>query len=359
MKQVLVLGRGLAGDTFARKLNKKVKNCHVTVLSDVNSSNITRAFGVGETWYEPKVWRKNFEGKNHSSTRNSSQETGINFLTGQVQEVDLNSRKVKFNTQLYVADELVLALGAKSAVLHKPDLQDVFDPWSVAGCNTLASRLRGVVSQFQNMKTKPRKIVIVGGGVVGVSLALLCRRILDAELSALAMKREVFELEIYEKTGRLCNLNSEGSRVVASVLRKQGVSTRLHAELLSYNSGVAQLGQGVKEGVALVLWAAGGVASGAGDPLKGRVAVDRYFQVRGFEEVYCIGDQAIAPFPHRLPSRKMVMDEGEYLARLIAAKLQNKHLPDFSPKEYPVWISLGSWKALRIYRGEVSVRRVI
>ena len=175
--------------------------------------------------------------------------------------------------------------------------------------------------------------VIVGAGPTGVELAgaiaELAHQGLKDEFSRIdPAKTEIILVQSGDRI--LPAFPEELSSHAAKSLENLGVDIRLKSRVTNITSDHVNIGDDQEIATETVLWAAGVVASPAGKWLNaetdraGRVAVDEHLRVKGYQNVFAIGDTAGSngwngdPVPGLAPAAKQA---GAYVASYIEAQL--------------------------------------
>jgi NADH:ubiquinone reductase (H+-translocating) len=190
--------------------------------------------------------------------------------------------------------------------------------------------------------------VVVGGGPTGVELAGALGEIANDTLrhDFRSIDPAQAEIVLLEATERVLppyppDLSAKAERS----LRRLGVTVRTGATVTAIQPGyVAIRSAGQDESIAAqtVLWAAGVQASPLGRRLAertgvevdraGRLVVEPDLTLAGHPEIFVIGDLALCksergqPLPALAP---VAMQEGRYVARVIAARLRGKTVGPF------------------------------
>lgn len=144
--------------------------------------------------------------------------------------------------------------------------------------------------------------VVVGAGPTGVEMAGAL-----AEIRRTVLKREYRELDsrrmqIWLVDGNdrvLASFSEKSSRAAQRYLEQMGVNVRLNARVADYDGQRVSFADGTVLESHTVLWAAGvkgvllpGLEAGE-VPRASRYDVDRYNRVKGFNNVYALGDVAL------------------------------------------------------------------
>jgi NADH dehydrogenase len=240
------------------------------------------------------------------------------LLTGAVTSIDLTARRatvVDLNGHSHEVAfrKLVLAPGSVSNTLPIPGLTE-----HAVGFRSLADAIwlrNRVLHQLEaaaaSTDLDERRALLtftfVGGGYAGVeALAELESLARDALKRYPGLSAGDCRWVLVEATGRLLpGLDERLARYTERVLRRRGVELHLSATLEGCTDSVVTLSDRAvapfRSGT--IVWTAGQRPSPlgrhAGLPVddRGRVLVDDHLRVKGFPEVYAIGDGAAVPDP--------------------------------------------------------------
>lgn len=268
-------------------------------------------------------------------------------------------------------DSLIVATGSRHHYFgrdeweaHAPGLKTVEDAHEMR---------RRILNAFEEAEketdAKQRQtwltFVIVGGGPTGVELAGAV-----AELAHHTLKSDFRRFDS-EKT-RIVLLEA-GSRVLSAFvpglsakatasLRKLGVEVHVNAKVLDVlpHAVVAQMADASQTiQTRTILWAAGNRASPLGKVLEerldaslditGRILVEPDFSVPGHPDVFVIGD--LAHYAHwkgqPMPGLAAVaMQEGDYVARVITARLNRDKVKPFRYRDRGLLAVIGRHAAV-------------
>lgn len=276
-------------------------------------------------------------------------------LLEEVVDIDPQQKKVLLRDQELAYDTLIVATG----VSHHYFGNEQWQP-TAPGLKTVEDALemrRRIFMAFEaaEKETDPEKrqawlnFVIVGGGPTGVELAGAI-----AELARHTLKHDFRSIDTTEaKILLLEGLDRVlppyapelSAKAEASLLRLGvTVKTKTLVTNIEDNLVTARQGETVEHIPArTVLWAAGVKASAMGKALEqragvtldrvGRVMVEPDLSISGYPNIFVVGD--LANFSHQgdkpLPGvAPVAMKEGEYVAKLIQARLKGADLPQFS-----------------------------
>jgi NADH:quinone reductase (non-electrogenic) len=270
----------------------------------------------------------------------------IEVLLGEVQDFNLEQRRVKLPDLEVPYDYLIVAAGASHAYFG----HDEWEPFA-PGLKTIEDALeirRRVLLAFElderqaasGGPQQPLNFVIVGGGPTGVelagTLAEISRQVLANEFQSIDPKST--RIILLEGGPRILPVYPEDlSRSAEEQLRHLGVDVRTSTMVTGVAAGVVHMGE-THLSAAVILWAAGVAASPLGKKLgapvdrAGRVLVNPDLSIPGHPEVFVIGDLASLkdengrPIPGVAP---VAMQEGRATARNIQRELRGEPRRNF------------------------------
>ncbi len=356
LPRVVILGGGFAGLKLARKLGTK----HVQiVLFDKNNYHTFQPllYQVATAGLEPDSIaypiRKTLKRRKHT-----------HFRMAEVQHVDPEKKEVHTSIGSLSYDYLVVATGADTNFFGMEDVKRHAMPMK----SLLESLdLRSLVLQnFENalnehdlkVQEALMNFVIVGAGPTGVelagALAELKTHILPKDYPDLDIRR--MQIHLVEAAPRvLAAMSEKASANSARFLKKLGVNIWLEHQVQSYDGDLVVTNE--RTFVAnTVIWAAG-VAGVPVDGLKSativrgnRVEVDATCLVKGYENVYAIGDVAAViteETPHGHPMLGSVaMQQGQYLAKHLTNLARGRATTTFQYKDKGTMATVGRNKAV-------------
>jgi NADH:ubiquinone reductase (H+-translocating) len=275
-------------------------------------------------------------------------------LLDEVVDLDPDQKKVVLRSQEVSYDSLIIATG----VSHHYFGNEQWQP-TAPGLKTVEDALemrRRIFTAFEaaERETDPEQrqawlnFVIVGGGPTGVELAgaiaELARHTLKHDFRSIdTTEAKILLLEGLDRV--LPPYAPELSAKAEASLHRLGVTVRTKTLVTNIENNVVTAKQGdTVEHIPTrtVLWAAGVKASAMGKALEqragatldrvGRVMVAPDLSIPNYPDVFVIGD--LANFAHQgdkpLPGvAPVAMKEGEYVAKLIQARLKGATLPQF------------------------------
>ena len=269
----------------------------------------------------------------------------VEIVLGEVAAIDKTARVVTLaggGTCAY--DILVLATGATHSYFGH-DEWAAFAPGlkTIEDARRIRSRLLLAFEQAEMSRDPAEQkrlmtIAVIGGGPTGVELAGSI-----AELARYTLAKDFHRIHAENATVLLLEA---GPRILTAFpddlavyaqrkLEKLGVTVRTNCAVERIEAGRV-VAAGAEIGTGLAIWAAGVRASGLARMLgvdldrAGRVAVNRDLSVPGLENIYALGDIALAPDENGKPLpglAQVAKQEGEYLGRALARKILHGETP--------------------------------
>ena len=345
--RVVIVGGGFGG--LAAVQNLRRVPVHVTLIDRRNFHLFQPLlYQVATGWLSPA---------NIASTLRAvlSRQKNARVLLGEVQDVDVDRRRVLLRDGEVKYDTLVLATGSVPFYFGNEHWESV-----APGLKTIedATEIRSrIFHAFEaaEREADPAKIgslltfAIVGGGPTGVELAGALGEIAHDTLkhdfrSIDPAKTRILLLEGGQRI--LPTYPAELSAKAETSLSRLGVTVRVQAFVSDIRKEVLIIkrgGGGFEEiPCRTVIWAAGVTASPLGHKIAervgssvdrgGRIAVEADMTIAGHPEIFVIGDlasyahQGEKPLPGVAP---VAMQEGQYVARAIASRIKGNPVAPF------------------------------
>ncbi|MBX2916097.1 MAG: NAD(P)/FAD-dependent oxidoreductase [Cyclobacteriaceae bacterium] len=207
--------------------------------------------------------------------------------------------------------------------------------------------------------------VIVGGGPTGVELAgaltELKKNVFPKDYKELDMRQ--MDIHLVEASPRLLNgMSTQASEKAYQFLTEMGVKVHLNAAVKSYDGYEIMLSSGERLISRSLIWAAGV----KGNPIEGigeaaigrgnRILVDAFNRVKGFENIFAIGDVALMEGDEKFPKGHPMMappaqQQGKLVAKNISNLIHKKELKPFSYFDKGSMATIGRNKAVVDLRG--------
>ncbi len=202
--------------------------------------------------------------------------------------------------------------------------------------------------------------VIVGGGPTGVELAgalsELKHNVFPNDYKELDLKN--MDIHLIEAGPRLLNgMSTKASEKALEYLQRMGVKVHLNLAVKSYNGSEVVFGNGEKLLTRTLIWAAGV----KGNPINGldpqsiakgnRLKVDEFNRVKGYENIFAIGDVAIMEGDKKFSNGHPMMappamQQGRLLAKNFRRLIAKEPMKPFSYTDKGSMATVGRNKAV-------------
>jgi len=361
---VVILGGGFGGLFTARKLERLLPpaSSRVTLINDVNFMLYTPLLpGAAGGTLEPR----------HVVVPLREELKSTHLRLARVLSADPARRAVTIrspdgNEDVLHYDQLVVTLGSTSRSLPIPGLKE-----HAVGFKTLSegielrNRLVQTLEHAESIDDDEARdslltYVFVGAGYAGVE-GLAELQDFSADVLELYPRCSLHGLRfvLVEARDRLMPEISQGLADFAGAeLRRRGIDIKLGTTIERVSAESTELSTGEVIPTRTVAWTAGvkphPVVAQLGLPLDGggRIKVDRFCQVEGFEDVWAIGDAAAVPDPARPgqacpPTCQHAIRQGRTVGGNVAAALGGGGTKrPFTYKTLGVFVDLGRHQAV-------------
>lgn len=328
LPRVVIIGGGFGGLHLGKAL--KGKRFQVVMLDKNNYHTFQPLlYQVATAGLEPDSiaypLRKIF--KNHPN---------FFFRMAEVQEIDTKSKKVITDIGGLSYDYLVLANGAstnyfglKEVEEHAVSMKSVSEALDIRSI-LLQNFEKALLTDSKKEQEALMTFAIVGGGPTGVELAgafaELKKHILPADYPDLDIRRMTIHLiEMQDEV--LAPMSDQASKKAMDYLEQMGVTLWLEQAVQSFDGKKISFKNGKELLTETLIWAAGvkgNLINGIHEDSieRGRYSVNQYNQIKGYEDVFAIGDVSFMiteKFPNSLP---MVAPVANQQGLLLAKNLQ-------------------------------------
>lgn len=351
-KRVVIAGCGFAGLTFAR--NMKDSGYQVVIIDKHNYHQFPPLFyQVASAGLEADSIlfpiRKIFQSQKDIFIRKA-----------EVNSIDPKNKMIITSSGEVTYDLLLLAFGATNSFFGSGEMEE-----NSKGMKTIAEVLdlrNTLLMNFESALTsktseemrKHLNIVIVGGGPSGVEIAGAL-----SEMNKYILPKDYPELKetkanifLVEAADRVLNIMSERSSGKATeFLEKLGTKVMLNTKVTGCDDSNVFLSTGEKISTSLIIWTAGirGNRIAGLDPevytRNGRIMVDRYCRVKGFENIYALGDIAYMTdekYPNGHPQvAQVAIQQAKLLAANLKSELKGKKLKEFRYRDLGTMATVG------------------
>jgi NADH dehydrogenase len=267
----------------------------------------------------------------------------FHFRMGKVEKVLPGENKLLTSIGEISYDQLVIATGSTTNFFGNKNFEQQSMPMkSVTEALDLRSLIlqnfeKALISTQIKEQEALMTVVVVGGGPTGVELAgavsELKRHVLPNDYPELDFRK--MRVLLVENGPELLSAMQEANRVKAKrYLEELGCEVWLNTGIAKYDGMVAETKTGKQLYTLNLIWTAGvkGVIIDGLDPAcinnRGRILVDDYCKVKGYENIYAIGDVACLvneKYPQGHPQvAPVAIQQAEMLGKIFKGKKPGK-----------------------------------
>lgn len=356
-KRVVIVGGGFAGLNLAKKLRKCSR--YQVVLVDQNNYHLFKPllYQVASAGLDPSdvsfPFRRVFRAKKN-----------IFFRMGRMVAVHPEQNRLETSSGSIQYDYLVIATGCVPNFFGIKDIEkfswpmaDVRDSLRIR--NTMFNNLeRAMIAPTDADRQTLLNIVIVGGGASGVeiagAMAEMRRYIVPKDYPGI----DIAMMHIYLIEGRdrlLASMTSRTSKGCLQVLEEKGVEVLLGITVTDYRDNRVYCSDGRVIRSANLIWTSGvksemieGIEQSQKEH-RGRILTDSYNRVKGFDNIFAIGDVAFVDdplYPAGYPQlARVAISQGQRLASNLIAQADNRPMKPYRYTPIGVLATVGRNRA--------------
>ena len=355
-KKIVIVGGGFAGIQLVENLDEDL--FEVLLIDKLNHHQFQPLFyQVATSQLEPSSisfpFRKVFQNRKNLQIR-----------MAEVMSVEPAANLIRTSIGNFNYDYLVIATGCKTNYFgnrnlakYTYSLKTTYDAIKIR--NNVLQDFEDLLSVDEHEKEYLLNIVIVGAGPTGVELAgafaEIKRNILPKDYPLIDFK----ELRIILLEGSPHTLNSMSHmarKTSEKYLRSLGVTVKTNVFVTDYDGRIVTLNNGETIKSKRMIWAAGvtgNTIEGIDNNvivLNGRMIVDRHNLVKGYANIFAIGDVACMEtpkYPNGHPQvANVAINQARNLARNLKSLLKNKALKDYEYFNKGSMATIGKNKAV-------------
>jgi NADH:ubiquinone reductase (H+-translocating) len=356
---IVILGGGFAGVYAARHLQRRLRGRDIVLFSQENHLVFTPLLGnvVGSSINPMHVVQPVRQMVRRATCR-----------TAAVTTIDLQAREVYYRTPANQPacqpfSHLVLACGNSVKLDIIPGMSAHGWPLKTMGdALVLRNHVIGLLEKAQVEPDVERRkqllsVVVVGGGFSGVEVA--------GEIADLLKESCRFYTDVPREDVRVTLLH-RGERILPELpptlgefaltkMRARGIDVRLKSEALAVTEWGVRLKSGEEVPAATVVCTIGTTANPllaeAGLPMdRGRITTDGDLRVKGFENIWALGDCAAVPNAYddkpSPPTAQFAVRQAKWLARNLAGAVAGTPTTPFRFKPLGAFASIGNRRAV-------------
>lgn len=356
--RIVIVGGGFAGITIAKMLGGK--NFQVVLIDKHNFHA-----------FQPLLYQVSSSGLEPDSIayplrKILKQHNNLYFRMATVEHIYSDENQISTSIGILDFDILVLACGARTNFFGNEEIKKYSMPMKTV---SQALDIRSLILQnfeaaaITKSKEKRKALlnfVIVGGGPTGVELAgaiaELRRNVLPVDYHDLdAEDMQIHLLEGKDKL--LSGFDAKLSKKAQAFLEELGVSVHCKTFVKSYNGTEIETNSDLEMNSKTLIWAAGvigapipGLGSDALNDKNGRYCVNDYNQVKGYQNIYAIGDIALMEtddYPNGHPQvAQPAIQQAKVLAKNLLNNAKGKSMDPFKYKDKGSMATIGRNKAV-------------
>ena len=358
-KRVVIVGGGFGGLKLANKLRN---SDFQVVLVDRNNYHQfpPLIYQIASAGIEPSSisfpFRKIFQKRSNFFFRMAE----VRSVFPEQNILQTSIGKVRYDYLVLAAGTTTNFFGNKNVEEHAIPMKNVSEAMGLRNA-LLENFERALTCASETERQELLNVVIVGGGATGVevagALSEMKNHVLPKDYPD--MPSSLMNIYLIEAGTRLLPAMSEQtSQHVLNYLRKMGVNVLLNKMVTDYDHHRVILKDGSQIATRTFIWVSG-VAAEKLTNLDGehlgrgaRIIVDEHNRVKGFDNIFSIGDQCIMPegdphYPGGHPQLAQVaIQQGKLLARNLKALEKGKSLNPFRYRNLGAMATVGRNRAV-------------
>ena len=358
-KRVVIVGGGFGGLKLANKLRN---SDFQVVLVDRNNYHQfpPLIYQIASAGIEPSSisfpFRKIFQKRSNFFFRMAE----VRSVFPEQNILQTSIGKVRYDYLVLAAGTTTNFFGNKNVEENAIPMKNVSEAMGLRNA-LLENFERALTCASETERQELLNVVIVGGGATGVevagALSEMKNHVLPKDYPD--MPSSLMNIYLIEAGTRVLPAMSEQtSQHVLTYLRKMGVNVLLNKMVTDYDHHRVILKDGSQIATRTFIWVSG-VAAEKITNLDGehlgrgaRIIVDEYNRVKGFDNIFSIGDQCIMPegdpnYPGGHPQLAQVaIQQGKLLARNLKAQEKGKSLKPFRYRNLGAMATVGRNRAV-------------
>lgn len=355
LPRVVIIGSGFAGLKFARTINGKLFQ---TVLIDKENYHT----------FQPLMYQVTSSGLEANSIvypirKALKGKKNFHFRMTEVLDVNSKSKEITTKNGTLKFDYLIIATGAGSNFFgmdnirkHGYTMKNIVESLKLR--NVILQNFETALNTSDRTKRKElMRFVIVGGGATGIelagALADLKNNILQRDYQDLSINK--MQIYVIEASERLLPAMSKNASINAEkFLTEIGVIVLLNTTVKDYDgTTVITNKKEIKSNT--LIWSAGVQGNPIGNldnslNRANRIITDEFNQVKGYEDIYSIGDVSCIETEKDGRGHPMLgsiaAQQGKQLAKNFNASAKNKERKPFKYKDMGTMATIGRHKAV-------------
>ena len=352
-KRVIIIGAGFGGLQLAQSLAGK-EDFQIVLIDKNNYHQFQPLFyQVATAGIEPSAisFPLRLAFHNHPN---------IHVRVASVTKIISENNTIETNLGDISYDFLVMAIGADTNFFGNQNIAEKALPMKSVGealgrrNRLLESFEKALVSDNQEDRVGLLNIVVVGGGPTGVelsgTLAEMKKHVLPKDYPELDF--ELMQIYIVESGAELLGPMSKNAQTKSKeYLEQLGVNVMLNSRVSDFDGLYVHFADGSKIRTNNLVWAAG-VKANAIEGINpsiimrgGRMKVNNYSQVDGYQNIFALGDVALMTeekFPNGHPQvAQPAIQQGKLLAKNLVSLIRGNQPKPFKYKDLGSMATVG------------------
>ncbi len=346
LKQIVVLGAGVAGIRFILDFEPKIKNLEGVNISLIDQFDYHQYIHKLHEVAGGRTQPKDISVPIKWLLRNKN----IKFIRAKVESIDIKKKKIGTDKGDIQYDILVLALGSQTCYYGIKGLEkNSLGLKSIEEAYRIRKQVEEIFASAKDRK-KPLIFIIGGGGYTGVELAGEFAEWFPRLAEKHGIGSQDFRIIIVEAMDSI--LPDWDSRVIEysmKILQRKGVELLLDQPIVEANQKDVILKNGERIVADLFVWT-GGIEGGLACPglnygKSKRVLISDICEAINAPNVYVIGDLSyirdISTNEPLAPNAHLAMEQASFLAKNLYARFVGKSNREFIPKHVGEVVSIG------------------
>lgn len=346
MKKVVILGGGFAGVTVGLTLIKNLKQneAEITLVDENTFQTFHPSLYEVATSEEPK--------KNIALPFKGIFLNNINFINKKIDKVDIQKQSVIFSDgQIAFWDYLLFCLGSQTNYFSIPGLEKYSFPLSnLKDAIQIKNKINNSIIKTIQSGQKAN-IIIGGGGFSGTELAAEIVNLQNIIFKNNPKLCNLLNVTILEaKVHILAGLDSKVSGFAQNRLNSLNINTVNNCLIKEVEINQLKTSDDQIFPFDLLIWTGGikgnSILEKSGLPVdkSGRVPVNDYLQIQGYENLYAAGDCALFTDPNTQKpapqTAQIAIGEGKIVGKNISSQILEKIPSAFKMKNYSYIVPL-------------------
>lgn len=338
-EKIVIIGGGFAGLQLAKKLNNKRKK--VLVIDKVNHHMFQPLF------YQVACGRIEPSNISFPFRKIFQRSKNIQYRMSEVTKIIPEENKIITAEAHYYYDKLVIATGCRTNFFgndkmagHCYGMKNTQEAISIR--NHVLLTFEKLIIERKRSDSGNWNIVIVGSGPTGVELAGAFAEMKHDILPKDYPKMNFKDLEIILISATkhpLAVMSEEAQQKSQQYLKNLGVKIISEDRVVDYEEGKVLLKSGREIPSNNVIWAAGvtgNIIEGIAPQqvMNNRYRVDRYNRVKGYENIFAIGDIAYMETPKYPQGHPQVANVAINQGKNLGRNLCKPKMEDWTEYEY-------------------------